>query len=61
MDCLWMARWGEYVVESQLKRLGSQGDANIRLADGPLQLYLIYNRLIRARLEISIYSEILSK
>lgn len=61
IDSLWKARWGEYVVESQLKYLGPQGDKNTRLIDTPLQLYLLYNRLVRARLEIDIYSEILAK
>lgn len=61
MESLWKARWGEHVVESHLKNLGPLGNAGDRLADTPLQLYLLYSRLVRARLEIDIYSEVLGR
>lgn len=61
MESLWRARWGEYVVERHLKYLGPKGDRNTKVFDTPLQLYLFYNRLVRARLEVDIYSEILSR
>lgn len=61
MDFLWSARWGEYVVETHLKQLGPLGDEKMKLSNTPIQLYLLYCRLIRARLEIDIYSDILSR
>lgn len=61
MAALWEARWGEHVLECHMKLLGPVGDSHTKLANTPLQLYLIYNRLCRARLEIDIYSEVLSR
>lgn len=60
MESLWNARWDEHVAESHIRQLGQMlGDVSEELADTPLQLFLLYNRLVRARLEIDIYSEIL--
>lgn len=59
MESLWNARWDEHIAESHIRQLGLVGDINDELADTPLQLFLLYNRLVRARLEIDIYSEIL--
>lgn len=61
MESLWNARWDEHIAESHIRQLGLIGNPNEELADTPLQLFLLYNRLVRARLEIDIYSEILYK
>lgn len=61
MESLWKARWSEHVVESHVKHLGSSGDTAARVSNTPLQLYLLYNRLIRARMEVDIYSDVLSR
>lgn len=61
MNFLWSARWGEYVVESHLRQLGPLGDVDTKLSNTPIQLYLMYCRMIRARLEIDIYYDTLSR
>lgn len=62
-DRLVEARWYEHVAEHYLVNSGI--DLSLArsepLVNTPVQLYLAYNRLCRAQLEVSIYSKVLEQ
>lgn len=63
-DSLVLARWYEYLAEGYLKvtesKMAASGSKdNETRVNEPVQLYLAYRRLARAKLEIRIYTRLL--
>lgn len=54
------ARWSEYRAERYLQSSGnSMASADEIRVNTPVQLFLAHSRMIRARLELRVYSELL--
>lgn len=67
-DELVKARWYEYLAEGYLKHTGNKMAATSSKSvmeetcvNTPVQLYLAYRRLARARLELKIYTKMLRR